>query len=1079
MSNGVDLDRHSIGRHFIYSESQQKRLSITKPKGPCKRIICVKMNNIQISPSDDDDDIEALRLAALQTLKRKQEADANNANVQLNQSVYNFRGGRGGWNKRGRFFGTHPSAGWTGKNFQGGFNRPKNPNLISITPVMPNAQSETSSSNVCITLPQDRYCKLGENKPATDEGTSKFDRYNKSDKSESESEEEVDATSEEESPGKLKRANSLEALMQELDNEILGKPVDDKEEKQKTKKVKKKKRKVSACESKASDTDKEQPQSSVSDEIKEGDSENKAPISAEDVTSSVPTESEIPGNSPNSFQFRKRPRSRSPNRRFMNRRRLRNFPPNVPNPPPMPPFIQPPQFIIPGPQMMPFPPHPFNPFGPPIIQNPIPRPFFDRPLSPLGINTESIAATAMAPLSPRSAAFVLQNKAIVEKRKRSPRRSYSRSPSRSLSRSPRRSPRRSLSPMRRMSRSPRRLSPLRRSLSPRRRSLSPRRRSLTPRKRSLSPRKRSMSPRKRSMSPRKRSLSPRRRPLSPRKRSMSPRKRSMSPRRRSPLSPRRRPLSPLPRRRSISPRRKRPVKPRDTKEQDEEKKNARAPVHERLGSKGQQKTESKEKENEEKESTEPAQRKEADDKPIDPVLEARRKKFETNEIKKKEGIIRLKPKDDKPKEDRSTEDVKTKDEKPKDIKPKEEKPTVSKPREDKPKESQETKTKDTPTTPPVPAPVSSTASSSAPKPSSSITSTSETFVTSTTPPIPTSTTAEEKPKVETKKKLDDIPEFEELERLLNAPLPELDDIVNPKVDDIFSDEDSASDNEGRFKAKQTGEKMPVLSFSKLVNGVKQDIKTEALPDSQPNRRRDRNYDRDRRRRERSTPQRKEEKPEPVKTERAAKPDSKKPETSDKLSTKQRVSVKSTRRPSPVMDKKFERKIEIKIKNPSKYEKQTKTKEEEKPKHKEDDYSKVEVKKEVESEDDDEPEIIIENDSGDEEEVVAERATKGDLRAQLSIKRAQKLQRVPVEEVSSRLLQYALEGAVFKKSKKKKKKEKDISNSDGKLPIQLRLGMLDPEVYLEVKPKRKSRKRKNREVVEQVYHFLLKNLLSHA
>nr|CAH7719511.1 unnamed protein product [Callosobruchus chinensis] len=37
-------------------------------------------------------------------------------------------------------------------------------------------------------------------------------------------------------------------------------------------------------------------------------------------------------------------------------------------------------------------------------------------------------------------------------------------------------------------------------------------------------------------------------------------------------------------------------------------------------------------------------------------------------------------------------------------------------------------------------------------------------------------------------------------------------------------------------------------------------------------------------------------------------------------------------------------------------------------------------------------------------------------------------------------------------------------------------MLDPQVYLEVKPKRKSRKRKNREVVEQVYHFLLKNLL---
>nr|CAH7748656.1 unnamed protein product [Callosobruchus chinensis] len=1007
--------------------------------------------------------------------------------------------------QKGRFFGAHPGGGWAGKNFQGGFNRPNNPNLISITPVTPKTESDPSSSNnVSITLPQDRYCNVGENKPATDEGSSKFDRYNKSDKSESESEEEVEATSEEENPVKLKRANSLEALMQELDNEILGKPVDEKEEKQKIKKVKKKKRKVSGCESKMSDTDKEQPQSSGAEEIKEGDNENKAPVAAEGVTSSVPTESEKPGDSPINVQYRKRPRSRSPNRRFMNRRRLMNFPPNVPNAPPMPPFIQPPQFMVPGPQMMPFPPHPFNPFGPPIIQNPMPRPFFDRPLSPLGINTESIAATAMAPLSPRSAAFVLQNKAIVEKRKRSPRRSYSRSPSRSLSRSPRRSPRRSLTPIRRMSRSPRRLSPMRRSLSPRRRSLSPRRRSLTPRKRSLSPRKRSMSPRKRSMSPRKRSLSPRRRPLSPRKRSMSPRKRSISPRRRSPLSPRRRPLSPLVRRRSISPRRKRPVKPRDTKEQEEDKKNARQPIHERLGNKGQQKAENKEKENEDKESNESAQKKEADDKPVDPILEARRKKFESNEIKKKEGIIRLKPKDEKSKDDKSVEE-----EKPKDIKSKEEKPTVTKPREDKPKQSQETKTKDTPSTP---ASVSSTAVSSAPKPSSSITSTSETSVTSTTPPIPSSTTAEEKPKVETKKKLDDIPEFEELERLLNAPLPELDDIVNPKVDDIFSDEDSASDNEGRFKAKKTGEKMPVLSFSKLVNGVKQEIKKEALPDTQPNRRRDRNYERDRRRRERPAPPRKEEKPEPVRTERAVKSsDSKKPETSEKLSTKPRVPVKTARRSSPMMDKKFERKIEIKIKNPSKYEKQMK--EEEKPKHQEVEVSKVEVKKEVESEDEDEPEIIIENDSDDEEEIVAERATKGDLRAQLSKKRAQKLQRVPVEEVSSRLLQYALEGAVFKKSKKKKKKEKDVSSSelaavkklvhadylarkfclsfeterkvrvykhksfrlnygflrrpDGKLPIQLRLGMLDPQVYLEVKPKRKSRKRKNREVVEQV------------
>ncbi|CAH1994532.1 unnamed protein product [Acanthoscelides obtectus] len=1063
------------------------------------------MNNFQLSPPDDDDDLELLRLAALQTLKRKQEADANNADAQFNQqnqpfeNSYNFRGGRGGRNKRGRFFGSHPSGSWSGKNFQGQFNRPKNPNLISITPVNP--ESEPASSS---------------NQQPADGGISKFDRYNKSDKSESESEEEVEATTEEESPAKLQRANSLEALMQELDNEIQGKPVDGEEEKQKLKKVKKKKRKVSACDSKASDTDKEQPPSG-STEV-HADNENKLPISTEDVSSSVPAETEGQESSPKGFQYRKQPRSRSPNRRFMHRRRgMRSFPPNVPNPPPLPPFGHPPQFMGPDPQVMPFPPHPFNPFGPPIIQNPMPHPFFDRPLSPLGINTESIAATARAPLSPRSAAFVLQNKAIVEKRKRSPRRSYSRSPSRSLSRSPRRSPRRSLTPIRRMSRSPRRmLSPRRRSLSPRRRSMSPRRRSLTPKKRSMSPRKRSISPRKRSLSPRrrplsprKRSLSPRKRSVSPRKRSLSPRKRSMSPRRRSPLSPRRRPLSPLSRRRSISPRRKRPVKTRDAKDQEDDKKNVRPPIHERLGNKSQQKTEDKEKNDEVKEGDESVQKKE-EDKPVDPVLEARRRKFESNEIKKKEGIIRLRPKEDKSKEDKLVED-----EKAKDVNPKEENTKVVKQNEDKPKESEETKMKETSSSSTVPTPVSSSATSSALEPSSSITSTSETSVTSTTPPIPSSTTPEGKPKAETKK-IDDIPdEFEELERLLNAPLPELDDIVNPKVDDIFSDEDSASDNEGRFKAKKTGEKAPpVLSFSKLVNGVKQEIKTEALPDSRPNRRA-RNYDRDRRRRERTTPPKREEKPEPSRSERTAKPEMKKAETSEKVSTKQRSTFKTARRSSPVMDKKFERKIEIKIKNPSKYEKQTKVKEEmeEKPKPQEEDYSKVEVKKEVESEED-EPEIIIENDSDDDDEVVAESATKGDLRAQLSKKRAEKLQRVPVEEVSSRLLQYALEGAVFKKSKKKKKKEKDISSSelaaisklvhadyftrkfclsfkterkvmvykhksfrvnygflrrpDGKLPIHLRLGMLnDPEVYLEVKPKRKSRKRKHKEVIEQV------------
>lgn len=54
---------------------------------------------------------------------------------------------------------------------------------------------------------------------------------------------------------------------------------------------------------------------------------------------------------------------------------------------------------------------------------------------------------------------------------------------------------------------------------------------------------------------------------------------------------------------------------------------------------------------------------------------------------------------------------------------------------------------------------------------------------------------------------------------------------------------------------------------------------------------------------------------------------------------------------------------------------------------------------------------------------------GDLRAQLSKKRAEKLHKIPAEQVSSRLLKYALKGAVFKKQKKKSK-DKDIT-SNGK------------------------------------------------
>lgn len=84
-------------------------------------------------------------------------------------------------------------------------------------------------------LPQDRYCKgntYSEEKSET--SNSKFNRYDDKSESESDSDEEEE---EDTSSRKLERANSLEALMQELENEIEGKSDTPKV---KVKKVKKK-----------------------------------------------------------------------------------------------------------------------------------------------------------------------------------------------------------------------------------------------------------------------------------------------------------------------------------------------------------------------------------------------------------------------------------------------------------------------------------------------------------------------------------------------------------------------------------------------------------------------------------------------------------------------------------------------------------------------------------------------------------------------------------------------------------------------------------------------------------------------
>lgn len=705
-----------------------------------------------------------------------------------------------------------------------------------------------NDAGVIIKLPQDRYCGGTTEEEKKEEGINKFNRYNKSDESESESEQEEEIHSEDDSPGKLHKADSLEALMQELDDEIQGKTkakenILTKNDKSKVKKIKKKKRmaceRVSTSDSDAKPGDPTVDKSETNTTVEiikhtESDTINME-TKAKDENEKTDGKSSEELGAENKPVFndkyspaRKRPRSRSPgNRRgFPNRRRPRNFqkfqnpplqniafvPPLGPYPPPMHPFTNP----------------PFNPlFAPPNI-NVIsqPPPFFERPLSPLAINTESLTTATLAPLSPRSAAFVLENKAIIERRKRSPRRSYSRS------RSPSRSPRRSLTPRR----------------SPRR---------------SISPRRMSRSPRRASRSPRRRSLSPRRRSLSPRRRNVA----------RAP---------------DTSPK-------------------SRAPVRERLGFKN--KTEdSKEKPKE----TQPSPKK--DEKPLDPVLEARKRKFESNEIKMKEGIIRLKPKEEKPQENAGA----------------------------------------------APIPVSDAV------PVSSQVSTSK-----------AADVAEEKlteAKEEEHKELDVI---EELENLLKEDaLMEGDGIeLNPKVADIFSDEDSTSDNEGRFKVKEgNNAKPPVLSFTKLVNGEKRDIKAEPLPDSKKSeRRRDR---RDKigkaRNRARSPANRKDVSKENGKGEGERKPAPKKSESQDKSHhAKSRISMKSDRHVTP-MERRFERKIEIKIKNPSKYERgsgKLKFSKEAEEKLREEVKRKVELDKEMVVEEEEEPEIIVENNSGDEENSV--------------------------------------------------------------------------------------------------------------
>lgn len=276
--------------------------------------------------------------------------------------------------------------------------------------------------------PQDRYCLTGTNSESkSSEATSKFSRYDNSDRSDSESESESEievSDPESPKPGKLERSDSLEALMQELENEIEGdskpKPTKRKVKVKKPKKVKEdvtvEQKENIIVENQPAVTPKaeneaEKPISDVKSDAKVSD-ENTA-------VNSSPPKSAVPQRYPRK-PYRNMHKPRLPERRPLPLEAV-HVPPYVPQDLSV---IPPPYFVHGAPivNQCPFPPH-LPPFVPneQMMAFPPPQQRYGRPLSPLTLSTDILSTTVSAPLSPRSAAFVLQNREIIERRKRSPR----------------------------------------------------------------------------------------------------------------------------------------------------------------------------------------------------------------------------------------------------------------------------------------------------------------------------------------------------------------------------------------------------------------------------------------------------------------------------------------------------------------------------------------------------------------------------------------------------------------------------------------------------------------------------------
>lgn len=251
-----------------------------------------------------------------------------------------------------------------------------------------------------------------------------------------------------------------------------------------------------------------------------------------------------------------------------------------------------------------------------------------------------------------------------------------------------------------------------------------------------------------------------------------------------------------------------------------------------------------------------------EEKLLDPVLEARKRKFEIKEIQLKEGVIRLKPKDDLRIE-----------------------------KLDETKDTDKDKKQDL-----------------------------------------TSSTLIEKMKNDASINEDVLLEDDEIE-------------LESKID-LFSDEESGSENEGRFKAKdRASNKTSVLPFTKLVNGIKEKIDSPCSTSPKRTKVRDRPVSHSR-----------------IVSQKRLKHDESFKDLKKSRSVRSINSAKSDRHETP---KKFDRKIEIRLKNPSKYDKEDKNDSrqgEKKNKNmgRNSEMENKKVNKKADEDEDFETEIIVEN-----------------------------------------------------------------------------------------------------------------------